>query len=137
MVTPVNFDYLASTEANGRALVDIAARNDLDSPVPTCPGWTLGDLLAHVSGANRWVSRCVSSGLTAQERILPPAPTGRDALLRWSEESLDELLATLSATPLANWCGRPFEALWGVSGGAARPRWKWRFIAMTPRTPST
>jgi uncharacterized protein (TIGR03083 family) len=118
MVTSVNFDYLASTEANGRALVDIASRNDLDLPVPACPGWTLRDLLAHVSGANRWVSRCVSSGLTAQERILPPAPTGRDALLQWSEESLDELLSILSATA-------PDELVWTPIRGALGSVW-WR-----------
>jgi len=118
MVTSVNFDYLTSIEANGKALVDIAARNDLDVPVPTCPGWTLGDLLAHVSGANRWVSHCVSSGLTAQERILPPAPTGRGALLRWSEESLDELLSILSATS-------PGEPVWTPIRGALGSVW-WR-----------
>ena len=118
MVTSATFDYLMSIEANGRALVDIAARSDLDLPVPACPGWTLGDLLAHVSGANRWVSRCVSSGLTAQERILPPAPTGRDALLRWSEESLDELLSILSATP-------PDDLVWTPIRGALGSVW-WR-----------
>jgi len=118
MVTSVNFDYLTSIEANGKALADIAAFNDLDLPVPACPGWTLGDLLAHVSGANRWVSRCVSSGLTAQERILPPAPTGRDALLRWSEESLDELLSILSATP-------PDDLVWTPIRGALGSVW-WR-----------
>jgi uncharacterized protein (TIGR03083 family) len=118
MVTSVNFDYLTSIEANGKALADIAAFNDLDLPVPTCPGWTLGDLLAHVSGANRWVSRCVSSGLTAQERILPPAPTDRDPLLRWSEESFDELLSILSATP-------PDELVWTPIRGALGSVW-WR-----------
>jgi uncharacterized protein (TIGR03083 family) len=118
MVTSANFDYLTSIEANGRALVDIAAHNDLDLPIPTCPGWTLGDLLAHVSGANRWVSHCVSSGLTAQERILPPAPTDRDALLRWSEESLDELLSILSAT-------QPGELVWTPIRGALGSVW-WR-----------
>jgi uncharacterized protein (TIGR03083 family) len=118
MVTSVNFDYLTSIEANGRALADIAAHHDLDLPVPTCPSWTLGDLLAHVSGANRWVSQCVSSGLTAQERILPPAPTGRDALLRWSEESFDELLSILSATP-------PDELVWTPIRGALGSVW-WR-----------
>jgi uncharacterized protein (TIGR03083 family) len=118
MVTSVTFDYLMSIEANGRALVDIAARSDLGLPVPACPGWTLGDLLAHVSGANRWMSRCVSSGLTAQERILAPAPTGRDALLRWSEESLDELLSILSATA-------PGELVWTPLRGALGSVW-WR-----------
>jgi len=117
-VTCVNFDYLTSIESDGRALIDIAARNDLDLPVPTCPGWTLGDLLSHVSGANRWVSRCVSSGLTAQERILPPAPAGRDALLRWSEESLDELLSILSTTP-------PDELVWTPIRGVLGSVW-WR-----------
>ena len=118
MVFSMNFDYLTSIEANGKALADIAAHNDLDLPVPTCPGWTLADLLAHVSGANRWVSRCVSSGLTAQERILPPAPTGREALLRWSEESLDELLSILSATP-------PDDLVWTPIRGAMGSVW-WR-----------
>jgi uncharacterized protein (TIGR03083 family) len=118
MVFSMNFDYLTSIEANCRALADIAAHNDLDLPVPACPGWTLGDLLAHVSGANRWVSQCVSSGLTAQERILPSAPTGRDALLRWSEESLDELLSILSAT-------QPDELVWTPLRGALGSVW-WR-----------
>jgi uncharacterized protein (TIGR03083 family) len=118
MGTSAHFDYLMSIEADGRALVDIAARNDLNVPVPTCPGWTLGDLLAHVSGANRWVSRCVSSGTTAQERILPPAPTGRDALLRWSQESLDELLSLLSAIP-------PDELVWTPIQGVLGSVW-WR-----------
>jgi uncharacterized protein (TIGR03083 family) len=118
MGTSAHFDYLTSIAADGKALMDIAARNDLDLPVATCPGWTLGDLLAHVSGANRWVSRCVSSGLTAQERILPPAPTGRDALLRWSQESLDELLSVLSATP-------PDQPVWTPIRGVLGSVW-WR-----------
>ena len=60
----------------------------------------------------------MSSGLTAQERILAPAPTGRDALLRWSEESLDELLSILSAT-------EPGELVWTPIRGALGSIW-WR-----------
>jgi uncharacterized protein (TIGR03083 family) len=116
--TTADFDYLSSIEADGQALADIAARHDLDFPVPACPGWTLGDLVGHVAGANRWVSSCVSSGLTAQERILPPAPPGRDELLRWSQESLDDLLSALSATP-------PDELVWTPIRGALGSVW-WR-----------
>ncbi|WP_019925311.1 maleylpyruvate isomerase family mycothiol-dependent enzyme [Nocardia sp. BMG111209] len=92
-------DYLASIETDGKALAAIATRHDLELPVPTCPGWTLGDVVAHVAGANRWMTTCVSAGLTAQERILPPGPADRGELLRWSDESLEELLSALEATP--------------------------------------
>lgn len=116
--TAVEFDYLRSIEADGKALADIAARHDLDLPVPTCPGWTLGDLVAHVGGAARWVASCVASGLTAQERILAPAPSGRDELLHWSDDSLDGLLSTLAATP-------PDEPVWTPIRGALGSVW-WR-----------
>jgi uncharacterized protein (TIGR03083 family) len=118
ITAPADFDYLNSIVADSRALTDLAARQDLDLPVPTCPGWTLGDLVAHVAGANRWVTTCVSSGLTAQERVLPPAPSGRNELLRWSDESLDELLSVLSATP-------PDEPVWTPIRGALGSVW-WR-----------
>jgi hypothetical protein len=47
----VDYDYLKSVEADGTALLGIAADNDLELPIPTCPGWTLADLMAHVAGA--------------------------------------------------------------------------------------
>jgi uncharacterized protein (TIGR03083 family) len=116
--TVVPYDYLMSIEADGRALLGIAADVDLALPVPTCPGWTLRDLLEHVSGANRWVTRCVSSGLAAQERILPPGPSGREELLEWSRQSLEEMLAALSSTP-------PEQLVWTPIRGALGSVW-WR-----------
>jgi uncharacterized protein (TIGR03083 family) len=114
----VPFDYLASIEADGNALIAMVAEHDLDLPVPTCPGWTIRDLLDHVSGANRWVSACVSAGLTSQDRVLPPGPADREGLLRWSKESLDELLAVLSAKPAD-------EPVWTPIRGALGSAW-WR-----------
>lgn len=111
-------DYLTSIDAGGRAFLGIAADSDLALPIPTCPGWTLRDLIEHVAGANRWVSTCVSSGLTAQERLLPSGPSGRDDLLTWTRESFDELLAVLSATA-------PDEQVWTPIRGALGSVW-WR-----------
>ncbi|GAC1408065.1 MAG: hypothetical protein NVS4B6_22040 [Mycobacterium sp.] len=99
-------------------MIDLVADFDPELPITTCPGWTLADLLTHVSGANRWMSTCVASGLTAQERILPPGPTGREELLEWSRQSLEELLAVLSATP-------PEELVWTPIRGAQGSNW-WR-----------
>jgi uncharacterized protein (TIGR03083 family) len=114
----VALDYLQSIALDSAALTDLAKRHDLDLPVPACPGWTLRDLVAHVGGANRWVTTCVSSGLSAQERILPSAPSGRDELLSWFDESLGELLSVLSATA-------PDEPVWTPILGPSGSVW-WR-----------
>jgi uncharacterized protein (TIGR03083 family) len=115
MATP---DYLGSIAVDSAALTDLAKCHDLDLPVPACPGWTLRDLVAHVGGANRWVTTCVSSGLTAQERVLPPGPTSRDDLLSWFDESLGELLSALAATA-------PEDPVWTPIRGASGSVW-WR-----------
>jgi uncharacterized protein (TIGR03083 family) len=115
MATP---DYLQSIALDSAALTDLAKRHDLDLPVPACPGWTLRDLVAHVGGANHWVTTCVSSGLSAQERVLPPGPTGRDDLLSWFDGSLAELLSVLSATA-------PEDPVWTPIHGASGSVW-WR-----------
>jgi uncharacterized protein (TIGR03083 family) len=113
-----SFDYVKSIGIDSQKLLDLAAETDLAVPIPTCPGWTLRDLIEHVSGANRWVSRCVASGLTAQDRILPPGPTGDKELLEWTRSSVDELLAVLSATP-------PDELVWTPIRGPLGSIW-WR-----------
>jgi uncharacterized protein (TIGR03083 family) len=112
------YDYLQSIEADGRALAGIAGESDLELSVPGCPGWTLKDLLAHVAGAHRWVGKCVSEGLTAQERVLPPGPEGREELVEWFNESTDDLLRVLSATPRD-------ELVWTPLRGAYASVW-WR-----------
>lgn len=111
-------DYLQSIEADARALASIAGESDLELAVPGCPDWTLKDLLAHVAGANRWVSKCVSEGLVAQERVLPPGPAGREELVRWFNDSADELLSVLAATPRD-------ELVWTPLRGAFASVW-WR-----------
>ena len=114
-------DYLASIAADSSALFGIAADFDLALPVPTCPGWTLHDLVEHVSGANRWVSHCVSSGLTPQERILPSGPSEPELLVGWAWESVDELLDVLVATPTDELVWTPIRGVLGIVGEAIEP----------------
>jgi uncharacterized protein (TIGR03083 family) len=95
----VDYDYLESIEADRRVLADIAADFDFGLSIPGCPGWALKDLLDHVSGATRWMAKCVAEGVAAQERILPSSPDGPEELVGWFNESIDELLTVLSGTP--------------------------------------
>nr|WP_199930930.1 maleylpyruvate isomerase N-terminal domain-containing protein [Streptomyces sp. CB02923] len=63
---------------------------DLTAPVPTCPEWTLEDLVRHVGGAYRWAGETVRTRATEMvpfdavpEREGPPAddPAALDAWL--------------------------------------------------------
>lgn len=113
-----SYDYLESIEADRKALAGIATDCDLDLPIPSCPDWKLKDLLEHVSGATRWMTKCVSEGVAAQKRVLPPAPEGREELLAWFNESIDELLTVLSGTP-------PDALVWTPIRGSLGSVW-WR-----------
>lgn len=47
---------------------------DLSAKVPTCPDWTLRELVVHVGGAHRWVHHIVST--KALEPVKPEQVVG-------------------------------------------------------------
>jgi uncharacterized protein (TIGR03083 family) len=62
---------------------------DLATPVPTCPGWSVGDLVDHVGTVHRWAAHMVQN--LAPERVRPKeidmgkpdAPASSAALSNW------------------------------------------------------
>jgi uncharacterized protein (TIGR03083 family) len=95
-------DLLRLVDERSRAfLALVAAAPDLDGPVPTCPGWTVFDLVEHVGqGRGRWAA-IVAAG-PSDERpagTMPadarPAPRDRDALQAWLADSVEALDAAL------------------------------------------
>ena len=50
---PTLIDHL---EQDGQRLADAAQSAGLGAPVPTCPDWTVTDLLRHLSGVHRWAT---------------------------------------------------------------------------------
>lgn len=48
-------EYIAALRANAAALADAARSTEMDAPVPSCPEWTVHDLLKHIGGHHRWV----------------------------------------------------------------------------------
>jgi uncharacterized protein (TIGR03083 family) len=77
----------------------IAAAPSLDVPVPTCPGWTLFDLVQHLGEGRRKWAAIVAAGPAAA----PPdksvwgsaAPREREALPAWWAASAQALLDAL------------------------------------------
>jgi uncharacterized protein (TIGR03083 family) len=91
----VYLDHLAFESA---ALADAAAAAGADAPVPTCPGWTVTDLLRHAAGGDTWARLIVETGSRegVPSELPADAPTG-DALVALYRESADALVRTLTA----------------------------------------
>ena len=107
--------YVGFVRADSAALAE-AARLGLDAKVPSCPEWTVADLVRHVGRIHRWVEAMVRTG--ARERPSrdehDPLPDG-EGLVDWFDGVSDALVDTLSAAapdqPVWNWSvGQPHVA---------------------------
>lgn len=67
----------------------------LDSPVRSCPGWTMADLTLHLSGTQRWSAEIVRSGIRGDH---PMGPADRAGLEQWFADGATELVAVLRET---------------------------------------
>jgi uncharacterized protein (TIGR03083 family) len=96
--------YLEALESNGCSLVETSRGAELQAPVPTCPGWQLSDLLAHIGFVHRWAATYVQDGLTEkvdepdEESVLSAAPRG-ESLREWVEQGHAALVRALSSAP--------------------------------------
>ncbi|MGE5155980.1 MAG: maleylpyruvate isomerase N-terminal domain-containing protein [Betaproteobacteria bacterium] len=52
-------DYAAALTEQNRLLADVLFSADPATPVPTCPGWTLLQLLRHVGRGHRWAAQII------------------------------------------------------------------------------
>jgi uncharacterized protein (TIGR03083 family) len=57
-------DYSAALLAENDRFAGLLRSADLSTPVPTCPGWTLNQLLRHVGRGDRWAAQIVDERLT-------------------------------------------------------------------------
>jgi uncharacterized protein (TIGR03083 family) len=107
--------HVDAIERESGAFVAAAAGVSGDARVPSCPDWTVDDLVRHVGTVQRWAAGMV------EQRADEPAwrgdadsPAERDALLVWSREGSAALVAVLRATP-------PDAPMWTFPGlGEAR-----------------
>jgi uncharacterized protein (TIGR03083 family) len=60
--------YFAETEASTAGLAEILAEHDLSLPIPTCPEWTLRQLVTHVGRAHRWAAEITR---TRSDKFIP------------------------------------------------------------------
>jgi uncharacterized protein (TIGR03083 family) len=72
-----------------------AARLSTDAPVPSCPGWSVADLIRHLGGVYGWCSSIVQSG-SRTDYVAGPADLSGSALVDWFEAQARLVVATLT-----------------------------------------
>lgn len=107
--------WIGALRAEGPAFAAAVAEAPPETPVLSCPGWTVNDLTLHLTGIYRWVSSFVGSGQTGQPTRREPldAAQGVSALQVWQQE-YDRLLTVLDGldpeAPAWNWAPQPKKA---------------------------
>lgn len=91
-------DYIAALRSHATALAAAARATEMDTPVPSCPEWTVRDLLVHLGGHHRWVrgnlDRAPEDGMQPYGAY-EPAPEG-SAAADWVEEGAAALADRLA-----------------------------------------
>jgi uncharacterized protein (TIGR03083 family) len=108
--------WLAALRADGPALQDACEEAGPDAAVPSCPGWTVADLTAHLTSLLHWVREVVPRGTTERpdQRVtpetLPEWPEALDALRRELTGTIETLDAVDAEHPAWNWAPQPKTA---------------------------
>lgn len=112
---------VAALLADSAALAEAAALG-LDAPVPSCPGWSVADLLEHVGRVHRAATRRVrdleAERHPAADIPLPP----RDELVTWLEIGAEALARVLAAA-------EPNAHVWNWSVTPKLASFWWRRMA--------
>ncbi|MFI0513221.1 maleylpyruvate isomerase N-terminal domain-containing protein [Streptomyces sp. WSLK1-5] len=98
----------------------VASAPSLDVQVPTCPEWTLFDLVQHIGEGRRSWAATIAAGPDAQAKSVaedaPTAPREREAMSAWLAASTQELLDALR------------------EAGPDRGCWTWWGASQSPQT---
>ncbi len=114
-------DYRAALIDETAAFGELIRAADQDTPIPTCPDWTIKQLFRHVGRGNRWAAQIVAD---QRDEALDPRevrdgrpPDDPDAAIDWLNDGarlvLDSVDAVGAHTPVWTFIG-PRPAQWWI-----------------------
>lgn len=81
------------------AFVRYADRAGLRAPVPTCPDWTVRDLVAHQGMVHRWAAALLRGEKDVEPDAIEAAGRTEPDPLEWLRDGVIELAEALTAAP--------------------------------------
>ncbi|MEU7745662.1 maleylpyruvate isomerase family mycothiol-dependent enzyme [Nonomuraea sp. NPDC049158] len=115
METPA---YVKAVVEQTSAFADWVHGRDAAAPVPTCPKWTLADLVGHVGGTQRMVAMLVGEQMTEPSRAYAgyvPGPTDSGQWRAWLSDGTAEARQAFASVA-------DDTPVWDPSGGTAGVR---------------
>ena len=109
--------YLQHLTFESARLAD-AGRAALSAPVPSCPGWTVADLLRHTGRVYRWAAGMLNERSTTRISTSGMAMPEDEDAPDWFEDAASTVLSALKGIDLDT-------PVWFVTGQAAPAR-QWR-----------
>jgi uncharacterized protein (TIGR03083 family) len=101
--------YEAEFAAETSRVAGVAAGLDPSAAVPTCPEWTVRDLVTHVGRGHRWATGIVEERLTSPPRFsTADAPEDPSAWMQWLTSGAEALVDAVR------------------EAGADHPVWTWQ-----------
>ncbi|MET8138248.1 maleylpyruvate isomerase family mycothiol-dependent enzyme [Streptomyces sp. NPDC005251] len=114
---PVNHPTAVAAET--ARFVAAVKHADLATPVPTCPGWTLADLVKHTGSVQRWFSALLRARIQEPPRTREVdlrLPDQEDGYADWLDESATIAADTFAATdpdlPMWAWGADQHARFW-------------------------
>lgn len=115
------FDHgaqLGTLWRDGLALADAAARVGLDTPVASCPGWTVADLVWHTGEVHEFWRSVVAERWEDPSAYVEPDRPADDELVPWFRTGVQRTVEVLAAAdptePVWTWAPRGNSAAWVV-----------------------
>ena len=114
-------DYRAALIDETGAFGELVRNADQDTPIPTCPDWTIKQLFRHVGRGNRWAAQIVADrrdeALDPREVRDGKPPDDPDAAVEWLNDGAQLILDSVDAvgadTPVWTFIG-PQPAQWWI-----------------------
>lgn len=88
--------YAAELESEAERLGSAASGQDAAALVPTCPEWTVRDLITHVGSGHRFATEIIETGAPAEFRRVD-APSDQSAWTPWLLDGARRLTAAVAA----------------------------------------
>ena len=110
-------DHAAALVDENAHFAALAAAADPETPVPTCPGWSLKQLFRHVGRGDRWAATIVRTGLPADPREVADGRPPEGGLVDWLQGGPQAILDAVAEagpdTPVWTFNG-PRPASWWI-----------------------
>ncbi|MCP2166032.1 maleylpyruvate isomerase N-terminal domain-containing protein [Goodfellowiella coeruleoviolacea] len=110
-------DFVEQVSTHSDALRAAAVAAGPDAPVPTCPGWTVRQLVEHIGVVHGWVAQATTTPVDGPPPGRPTPPQDWADLLAWWDELRAELLRNLAEVRP---CWMRFPMLAASTAGWAR-----------------